>query len=379
MNTVARESRLQRLLERTLAQEAGVPGAILRIEAPDFAWAGAAGFCDPRDGLAMRPDDAFQVASITKMFTATLCVRLAEEGLADLDSGIGTYLAESTTQGLHDLDGQSYGAALTLRQLLSHTAGVADFFGDGTPEPDGTPPFVAEMVADPDRLWDPRDILIWTRNHLAPRFAPGRGWHYADTGFLLAGLVIEQVTGLPLHDAYRRWIFDPLGMTRTYMLYREPARPVASGRPLSRAYAGGTDYGSMRSVSADWGSGGLVSTAADLARFLRAFADGRVLRKAESRRQMMALRPTGEPGVSYGLGIRHFDLDALGMEHGGALWGHTGFLKSFMLYWPAADAVLCGTLNQSGAEGVFSQLRPVTTLVRDVLPLVTRQPAHAIG
>src|SRR5690606_17215576 len=122
------------------------------------------------------------------------------EGLLDLDCGIGAYLPESTTQGLHDLDGRAYGAALTLRQLLGHTAGVADFFGDGTPGPDGSPPFVAKMAADPDRLWEPLDILAWTRNHLFSRFAPGRGWHYADTGFLLAGLVVESVTSLKLHD-----------------------------------------------------------------------------------------------------------------------------------------------------------------------------------
>lgn len=378
MNAVDKECRLQRLLDGTLEQENGVPGAILRIEAPGFAWAGAAGFCDPRQGLAMHPADAFQVASITKMFTATLCVLLAEEGLVDLDRGIGAYLPDSVTHGLHELDGHSYGAALTLRQLLSHTAGVADFFGDGVPGPDGTLPFVAQMAADPDRLWDPLDILAWTRAHLAPRFVPGNGWHYADTGFLLAGLVAESVTGLSLHHAYRRWIFDPLGMAHTYMLHREPARPVEPGRPLSRPYAGETDYGDMRSVSADWGSGGLVSTAADLARFLRAFVEGRVLRKAESRTAMMTLVATGEPGVSYALGIRHFDLEALGVAGGGTLWGHTGFLKSFMLYWPMGDAVLCGTLNQSRARGAFSERRPVAALVGDVLPLLLPR-RYAIG
>jgi D-alanyl-D-alanine carboxypeptidase len=372
MNQLDREPRLQLLLERCLRDEPGVPGAILRVETPETVWAGAAGFCEPLQSLALRPGDAFQAASITKMFTASLCVLLAEEGRLDLDCGIGAYLPESVTDGLHDVGEGRHGPALTLRQLLSHTSGLADFFGDGTPGPDGTLPFVAEMATDPGRLWDPLEVVAWTKAHLAARFAPGDGWHYADTGFLLAGLVAEAIAGQPLHAALRERIFTPLGMAHSYLLYREPARPVEPGRPAARPFAGDIDYGSLRSTSADWGSGGLVSTAADLAHFLRAFVDGRIFRKPESRAQMMALVPTGEPGVSYGLGLRHFDLDRLGLEGGGALWGHTGFLKAFMLYWPPADAVLCGTLNQSAASGVFSQLRPVATLVRDVLPLLRR-------
>jgi len=364
------ELALQRLLDQALAAEPGVRGALLRVESPALTWAGAAGLCEPLDGLQMRPDDAFQIASITKTFTATLCLLLAEEGLLDLDRGIGAYLPATITDGLHEIDGRAYGPEITLRHLLSHTSGVPDFFGDGTPGPDGTLPFVAEMAARPDHLWDPREVVAWTKASLSAHFAPGNGWHYADTGFLLAGLVIEAVTEQSLHAAYRARIFAPLGMEHSYLLYREAARPVVGDRSVSRPYAGETDYGSLRSTSADWGSGGLVSTTTDLALFLRALVDGRLFSSPETRAQMMALVPTGEPGVSYGLGLRHFDLDRLGVEGGGALWGHTGFLKAFMLYWPTADAILCGTLNQSAASGVFSQLRPVAALMRDLLPLL---------
>lgn len=369
MNQFDRDPRFQLLLEQALHGEPAVRGAVLRIETPGMTWAGAAGLCDPQSGLAMRPDDAFQIASVTKMFTATLCVLLAEQELLDLDSGIGAYLPANVVQGLHVIDGRDEGPELTLRQLLSHTSGIADFFGDGKPGPDGTLPFVTEMSAAPDRLWDPLEVVAWTKAHLTAHFPPGQGWHYADTGFLLAGLVIEAVTGRSLHEAFRRWIFTPLGMNHSYLLYREPARPVAAGRPASRPYAGETDYGSLRSTSADWGSGGLVSTAADLARFLRAFVEGDIFRDPWSRPQMMTWVRTSETGVSYGLGLRRFDLDKLGIA-GGELWGHTGFLKSFMLYWPSADAILCGSLNQSATRGVFSELRPVAALVRDLLPLL---------
>jgi CubicO group peptidase (beta-lactamase class C family) len=361
------ESLLRNRLERAVRDERAVHGGILRVETPGFAWQGAAGLADPAVGVELLPEDQFQAASITKMLTATTFMTLVEAGLADLDAAIGCYLPASLTDGLHDYQGRTYGAALTPRQLLSHTSGIADFFGDGAPGAGGALPFVAKMREDPDRLWDPRDILAWTRTNLRPHFAPGRGWHYADTGYVLAGLIIEAITGRPLHEAMRERILDPLGMDHSYMLFREPARPSRPGRGPSVAYAGDMPYGTQRSVSADWGGGGLVVTAADLVRFMRAFADDRIFRDPGSRRQMLAWTETGEPGVGYGLGVRHFSLADVGMPGFGELWGHTGFLKSFMLHFPELDAVICGTLNQSAAMGVFSRLRPVAALVPVVL------------
>ena len=173
----------------------------------------------------------------------------------------------------------------------------------------------------------------------------------------------------------RERVLAPLSMAHSYMLFREPARPSLPGRGPSVAHAGAAPYGTQRSVSADWGGGGLVVTAADLARFMRAFAEDRIFRDPGPRRQMLTWTATGEPGVDYGLGVRRFALADLGMPGFGELFGHTGFLKSFMLYWPEGDAVICGTLNQSAAAGAFSRLRPVAALV----PAVLRDLRTAVG
>jgi D-alanyl-D-alanine carboxypeptidase len=356
------ESLLQERLDQASREDAAVYGGVLRVEAPGFAWQGASGLTNPAAGVEMRPEDQFQAASITKMLTSTTFMTLVEERLADLDAAIGRWLPASLTEGLLE-DGD----ICTPRHLLAHTSGIADFFGDGEPGAGGALPFVAKMQEEPDRLWDPRDILAWTRANLRPHFVPGNGWHYADTGYVLVGLIIEAVTGRALHQAMRERVIDPLGMQHTHMLFREPARPSLPGRGPPLAYFGDAPYGADRSVSADWGGGGLVVTAADLARFMRAFADDRIFRSPDFRRQMLTLTATGEPGVSYGLGVRHFALGALGMPGFGELWGHTGFVKSFMLYWPEEDALVCGTLNQSAAKGVFSKLRPVAALVPAVL------------
>jgi len=361
------ETRLQERLERAVRDDPAVHGGVLHVEAPGVVWQGAAGLADPAAGVAMRPEDQFQAASITKMLTATTFMTLVEAGAAELDAAIGRYLPAALTEGLHDHQGHAYGAELTPRQLLAHTSGIADFFGDGEPGEGGVLPFVARMRADPDRLWDPRDLLAWTRANLRPHFAPGQGWHYADTGYVLIGLIIERLTGTPLHQAMRERLLAPLGMGHSYMLFRETARPSLPGRGPAAAHAGASPYGNHRSASADWGGGGLVVTAADLARFMRAFAEDRIFSDGGSRRAMLTWTATGEAGVGYGLGVRRFALAELGMPGFGELWGHTGFLKSFMLYWPERDALLCGTLNQSAAKGAFSRLRPVAALVPAVL------------
>ena len=143
----------------------------------------------------------------------------------------------------------------------------------------------------------------------------------------------------------------------------KPARSPLPGREPSRAYVGDLAYGTERSVSADWAGGGLVTTVDDLTRFIRAFADGRVFRNRSSRAQMLTWTPTGEPGVYYGLGVRRFVPEEQGMPELGENWGHTGFLKSYMLYWPERDATICGTLNQAAAPGACSRLRPVAAIV----------------
>jgi len=367
--------RLQDLLDRTVREHPAIRSGLMRIAAPHFTWQGASGLADPNRGIAMLAGDQFQAASITKMVTAATLMTLVEEGRVQLDAGIGRYLPASVISGLHDFEGHDYGPEITPRQLLGHTSGVADFFGDGEPGPGGSLPFVAKMQEDPDKLWDPLEILAWTKAHLRARFPPGHGWHYTDTGFVLAGLIIEAVMQEALHTAMRQRVFGPLDMDHTYMLFREPARPSVPARPLSHAYVGDHLYGSQRSVSADWAGGGLVTTVDDLTRFIRAFADDRIFRDRASRAHILTWARTGEQGVYYGLGMRRFVLDELGMPGFGELWGHTGFLKSFILYWPERDATICGTLNQSAAPGAFSRLRPVAAIVPAAMRELITAPA----
>ena len=359
---------MQELLDRSVEEDPSVENGVLLVEAPGrgFRWKGSSGLADPREGLEMLPEDRFRSASVGKMVLATTAMKLVEEGAFGLDEAIGHRLSASITDDLHALNGRERGAGITPRQLLAHTSGLADYFSDGGPTPYG-PPFVGLMLDEPDRLWRPVEILAWAKRNLQPRFAPGRGWHYSDTGYLVVGLLVEAVTGQALHEVYRERILGPLGMEHTHMTFRETERSSIPGRPESRAYSGGLDYTQARSVSADWAGGGLTTTVEDLRRFVRAFAADRIFRNPATRRAMLGWRHTGEKGVSYGLGVRRFDLEELGMPGYGEVWGHTGALASFALYWPEEEAVITGTLNQSEARGAWSEVRPVPALVPEIL------------
>ena len=202
---------MQGLLDRTVAEDPSVVNGVLAVEAPglDLRWKGASGLADPRGGTEMLPDDRFRSASVGKMVLATVALKLVEEGAFGLDEEIGHRLPYSITDGLHVLDGRDRGADITPRQLLAHESGLADYFSDGEPTTHG-PPFVGVMMAEPDKLWRPAEILAWSKRNLEPRFAPGRGWHYSDTGYLVAGLLMEAVTGKALHEVYREKVFAPL-------------------------------------------------------------------------------------------------------------------------------------------------------------------------
>ncbi|MGI9570872.1 MAG: serine hydrolase domain-containing protein, partial [Desulfobulbia bacterium] len=354
---------LQALLDKAVDCDPEIHNGVLKIASANFEWAGATGFANSKFKIPMQTDDQFQIASITKMITASLLMKLAEKGLIDLDFGIGHYLPSTITDGLHVINGKDHGSEITTRQLLSHTSGLADFFGEGETAEPGVLPFVAEMNAHPDKMWNPLKILDWTKSNLKAHFVPGQGWYYSDTGFLLAGLIIEYLTEQKLHTAMRAYLFDPLYMNHTYTLFRESKRPSIGDRFPSQVYTGSSIYGATHSVTADWACGGLVSTTNDLTRFIRAFSNNSIFQSETTHEQMLSMSSTGETGVSYGLGVRCFNLDELQMPQMGELVGHTGFIKSFMLYWPKGNTTICGTLNQSTAKGVFSKLRPVSSLV----------------
>jgi CubicO group peptidase (beta-lactamase class C family) len=280
---------------------AGAPGALARIEAPraGLTWGGSAGHLTRGKSRALRPDDAFRAASVTKSLTAAVAVRLADEGRLALDDPLAGQLAPELLQRWRALDALP---RTTPRQVLAHTAGVPNYFRDGT--------FLARLREEPGRPWRPVELVDHAAEHGTPSFTPGEGFEYSDTGYVIAGILVEHVTGRPLHEVYRELVFDPLGMEGTWLEGHEPPRQ----REVAHHYSDELDWTTI-APTIDWGGGGLVTTASDLARFVRGFWSERII---DSRGLNELTRWT--PGASfppgYALRYERYGL-GMGEQHGG--------------------------------------------------------------
>jgi CubicO group peptidase (beta-lactamase class C family) len=273
-----------------------------------------------------------------------------ESDLISLEDSVYHYLPDSIVSNLHVYGGHDYSRDMTARQLLNHTSGLPDYVTDGDADGDGISDFLEILMAEPTKFWTPEETIEYAKRNLTPFFPPGGGFHYSDTDYQLLGLIIQRITGRAFNAAYRDSLFEPLGMTHTYTEFYDTPVPSQTGRGLSRVYFGTIDYTDWESASADWAGGGLVSTCDDLTRFIRAFADGRIFRKPETKGQMQVWINAGEAGVYYGFGTERLMFSGLGLAAYGEVWGHSGFPNSFMFYWPQQDATIVGTLNQAIPE-----------------------------
>ncbi|MGW8333074.1 serine hydrolase domain-containing protein [Streptomyces sp. NPDC055897] len=297
---------------------AGAPGAFAVIR--DHAHPGldrslAVGEAD-LDGTAMRADARFRVGSNTKMFTAVIVMRLAEQGLLDLDRPLRHYLPAGTLPDSWPI---------TARQVLEHRAGLYDHVNDLL-EQSGEETTAVFEARIRDRVYAPRDLVALSVKH-GPQYAPGSAYAYSNTGFVLLALAAEHLTGRPYAALLREGIVRPLGLRRTS--FTVPAKRIA-GRHIT-GYLTNDDPrkplldSTEQTASWIWSAGAVVSSAGDLDRFLTALLAGRAggLVSDASLRQLERALPTGVPRIGYGLGLRQISLTC------GPVFGHGGIVQGY--------------------------------------------------
>jgi len=326
------------------------PGMIVWIDAPAYQFAGASGSADLLNGTPMPPEGAFRIGSITKMFTAAVIVQLAEDGVLTLDDPLAQWLPEVAAQ-------LPYGDQITLRHLLTHTSGLFNVVEHEAYYAD----LFTEMVVDEatgnvtldcvER--DPNDTLaryVYGKDAL---FEPGARWSYSNTNYTLLGMVIEAATETPLAEAYRTHIYEPLGMTSTFLdCYEAPLADVVHGYTASGDTM--TDVTELHE-SVGWSAGGLVSTPADLTAFARGLFGGALFDNPETLEAMT----TPAPGSAYGLGVM--------LQEG--YMGHAGYIAGFrsvLNYAPESDTVVVMLYNHDGADpelGLADVMNPALPLL----------------
>lgn len=282
----------------------GVPGAEAVIRDGHRTRVVRSGRGDLVTGKPFPGNGSYRAGSVTKTFVATVVLQLAGEGRVELDAPVERYLP-----------GLVPDRRITVRQLLQHTSGLPDYTQDL---------LGGEVETLRHRGAEPAELVAMALRHPAS-FPPGAGWSYSNTGYIVAGMIVEKVTGRALGDEIARRITRPLGLRGTYLPRRGDEKlpePHAVGyAPVDGAL---TDFSDFDATIA-WAAGGLVATPADLDRFSRALLGGELLRPpqlAEMRRTVPA-DDLGVPGVRYGLGLRSIPLSC------GLFWGHEGEIFGF--------------------------------------------------
>jgi D-alanyl-D-alanine carboxypeptidase len=269
----------------------------------------------------MTSDGLFRVASITKSFVATVVVMLHLDGALTLDDPISDYL--STVPN---------GENITIRQVLSHTSGLYNY--------SRTSGFSWNATYTPEEL-----LAMATAQ--PPDFEPGTAWGYSNTNYIIAGMIIQTVTGNEPAAEIRQRILEPLGLDSTYFEGSETAVPG-----LVHGYAGvgnppwGSDCGDYyvsegHDPSSVWTAGAMVSNTANLSTFIEQLLAGQLV-TSEGLDEMLGFVPA-EEGMVYGLGVGQWPDRPLGdaIGHAGALPG----FRAVMVRYLDSDVTLAMLVN----------------------------------
>ncbi|WP_328956711.1 serine hydrolase domain-containing protein [Kitasatospora purpeofusca] len=297
-------------------------------------WRDAVGTSDLATGQPVRPDGRFRIGSVTKPFVSTVVLQLVGEGRLRLDDPVERHLPGVVPNG----------GAISVRQLLNHTSGLYDYTED--------PRFFYQDEASlrdyalGDRRWQdyrPEQLVAIGVAH-PPYFAPGQGWKYSNTNYVLAGMLIDKLTGHSWQSEVTRRIVRPLHLDDTVF----PGSETGLRGPHVHAYAklpeGPADITGLNTTVGDAAGNG-ISTTTDLDRFHAALFGGKLLRPAEQA-ALTTTVPTGSGHSSYGLGVAEADFGC------GPLWGHDGGVPGWgTLLFGTADGKRQVALSYNPYEG----------------------------
>lgn len=327
-------TRIEQLFRRIVDKDPKLQNAYLHVVAPSREL--DIHLCGGHSNRPLHIDQPNYMASVGKLFTATLVAQLHEAGALHFEDPIVRHLPADLCSGLHVYKEQDYTTDIQIRHLLNQSSGLPDHFQ----------PLLQNLADDPNFMITPHEAILWARDHLQPVAPPGRKVHYTDTNYHLLGLIIEQITGQDFHEVVSEQIFQPLGMRQSYMLHRSDALEPS---PLETAevFMDGIrviehpGYGNL-----DYAGGSVVGPGQEFIRFMQGLVSGELV-QMETLARMQADKGRLYPGIDYGYGIWQFRPIPLILPKKLTCWGVAGVSGAFLFYHPATDATLCGTFNDT--------------------------------
>jgi D-alanyl-D-alanine carboxypeptidase len=335
------QARLQRVVD-AFHSGGSFPGVSAAVSMRDGTLlAVTAGEADTIKHLPMAPDGRMLQGSVGKTYFAALAMRLVGEGRLNLDAPVAEYL------GHHEWYSRIPNASgVTVRHLMTHSSGVMRYeFKEA---------FTRDLSAQPEKYWRPEELLAYVLDEEAS-FAPGEGWEYSDTNFILLGMILEKIAGRPCYELIQEQILDPLGLENTVPSNSRTIPGLIQGYAGPGNPFGGTDEMLLSdgrfviNPQFEWAGGGFASNPGDLARWARALYTGRAFDPALLPTMLDGVPARLGPGTRYGLGVILQDTPA------GPSQGHSGFFPGYlteMAYFPELDVAVALQVNTSVGQAL---------------------------
>jgi D-alanyl-D-alanine carboxypeptidase len=340
---------LTKAMQRLVTMPDGPPGAIALVQVGRRVTVTTAGVGNAVTKSPITADDVVRIASISKAFNGAVALALVAKKKLRLSDTIAKRLPTLPA---------SWGK-VTLADLLHHTSGLPDYIK--------SPAFIEVLKADPHAVLTPTQLISYVTDK-APNPPPGTEYDYSDTDNIVVGLMIEAVTGASYEQAMAQYVTTPLRLTRT-TLPDSPdlTEPYVHGYEFDTGNPAPIDISTFLNPGLAWASGGMLSTAAELNTFMRAYVRG-TLTNAATRSQQFRFVPgsSGPPGPgtnAAGLAVFRYRTTC------GTVYGHTGNFPGYTLFSAATSdgsrsvtVFVNEQLNDSPSTPVFTQLRTVDGL-----------------
>lgn len=313
----------------------GVVGVTMSVyDSANGTWNGASGKADLHNDINMQSCNISRVGSTVKTFTATTVLMLAEDGKVNLEDKISDYLSGDIIDRIENAD------VATIRQLLQHSSGIYNYIQNLQ--------FQTASLNNLIKEWHAKDLLTYAYDKKA-YFSPGTDVRYSNTGYILLGLLIEQIEGKPFYEVFQEKIFYPLGLSMTQFASQDPVPDhivrgyidlYSNFQVVESTYYSGWDY-----FTAD---GGLISNPHDLNLFMKALINGQLIGTSYLNEMFSWQSPKEtDPNfyqISYGLGMFKIETSY------GSAYMHSGDAIGYyanMLYFPDADVAIAYAVNSN--------------------------------
>lgn len=359
-----KQQQIQQILSNWRAHQ-GIPSATLSIYMPghDIPITFASGTTTYGGGDGINDNTLYQIGSVTKSFTSAIILKLESEGKLNINDPISKYFPQYLQWG-----------NITIRELLNHTSGIYNYTEAGI--------FNQIRKANPRAEFTPAELVRIASEH-RDYFPPGKGWKYSNTNYVLAGMIIEKVTGKPMGEVMNYYLHHggfPIHLTNTYFAPGLYTNSFMSR--MAHGYSTGGADTTYDNMSWAFTVGGIVGTTQDLLTWWHGLFQGNILPPQQMSEMMSLVCESSSPNCTPGEPISHIAEDGIGKGYGlgiiqngygsdriGTVWWHNGTTRGYMamvMWFPKSDIYMAFTISRN--PGYF--LKPNLPIIRNVLSVL---------